>query len=151
LHIAGEQGAAETQALYRSYGITAAVRPFVDDLPKSISRARLVICRAGGSTLAELAAAGTPAVVCPFPQAADDHQRRNAASFAAAGACLVVDEQQPGGAFCEQLTGAVNLLANDPQQWSRCSAAMASLARPYAAKEIAELILERLKGRRCAG
>jgi UDP-N-acetylglucosamine--N-acetylmuramyl-(pentapeptide) pyrophosphoryl-undecaprenol N-acetylglucosamine transferase len=151
LHIAGEQGAAETQALYQSHGITAAVRPFVDDLPKAMSRARLVICRAGGSTLAELAAAGTPAIVCPFPQAADDHQRRNAASFAAAGACLVVDEQQSGDAFCEQLAGAVNLLANDPQQWSRCSAAMAALARPHAARDIAELILERLKGRRCAG
>ncbi|HVW38141.1 MAG TPA: UDP-N-acetylglucosamine--N-acetylmuramyl-(pentapeptide) pyrophosphoryl-undecaprenol N-acetylglucosamine transferase [Pirellulales bacterium] len=151
LHVAGEEGVAETQALYRSHGMTAAVRPFVDDLPKTISRARLVICRAGGSTLAELAAAGTPAVVCPFPQAADDHQRRNAASFAAAGACLVVDEQQPGGAFCEQLAGAVNLLANDLEQWSRCSAAMATLARPHAARDIAELILERLKGRRCAG
>jgi UDP-N-acetylglucosamine--N-acetylmuramyl-(pentapeptide) pyrophosphoryl-undecaprenol N-acetylglucosamine transferase len=150
LHVAGEQGLAETQALYRSHSLKAVVRPFVEDLPHALSTASLAICRAGGSTLAELAVAGTPAVVCPFPQAADDHQRRNAASFAAAGACLVVDEQQPSEAFPERLAAAMNLLANDQEQWRRFSAAMCSLARPHAARHAAELILERLEQRRCA-
>ena len=150
LHLAGEQGLAETQALYQSLGLPATVQPFVDQLPQALARSRLAICRAGGSTLAELAAAGTPAVVCPYPQAADDHQRRNAASFAAAGACLVVDEQWPGEAFPQRLAGAANLMTSDEELWSRCSAAMHSLARGDAASQVAGLILARAQARRCA-
>ncbi|HUY90506.1 MAG TPA: UDP-N-acetylglucosamine--N-acetylmuramyl-(pentapeptide) pyrophosphoryl-undecaprenol N-acetylglucosamine transferase [Pirellulales bacterium] len=146
VHLAGEQGLAETKAIYQSLGLHATVQPFIDDLPQALARSMLAICRAGGSTLAELAVAGTPAVVCPFPQAADDHQRRNAASFAAAGACLVVDEQQPSESFSDRLAGAATLLTSDEQLWSRCSAAMGSRARPDAARRVAELILDRAAG-----
>lgn len=150
LHLAGEQGLAETQAHYQSLGVPATVQPFIENLPQALACSRLAICRAGGSTLAELALAGTPAVVCPYPQAADDHQRRNAASFAAAGACLVVDEQLPGETFSERLAGAASLMTNDEEVWSRFAAAMRSLARGDAARRVAELILERAEQRRCA-
>ena len=51
---------------------------FIDDMPAFFARADLVLCRSGASTVAEIAAAGKPAIFVPFPRAADDHQRRNA-------------------------------------------------------------------------
>ena len=145
LHQTGQTGAVETQRLYESLGLEAKVVPFIADLPQALARCRLALCRAGGSTLAELAITGTPAVLCPLPHAADDHQRKNAASFAAAAACLVVDEQRPAGSFSERLAGAIALLANDQALWRQSSAAMLQLARPLAARQIAELILERVR------
>ena len=59
---------------------------FFTDVPDRLARAQLVICRAGASTIAELAAAGRPALLVPYPYAADDHQAANARAFAAAGA-----------------------------------------------------------------
>jgi UDP-N-acetylglucosamine--N-acetylmuramyl-(pentapeptide) pyrophosphoryl-undecaprenol N-acetylglucosamine transferase len=143
VHQAGPAEAAETQSLYEACGLRATVVPFIDDLPATLASSRLAICRAGGSTLAELAAAGTPAILCPYPQAADDHQRRNAASYAAAGACFVVDEQDPPGSFSERLSVAVTRLATDQELWRQLAAALLRLARPLAARHIAELILER--------
>ena len=59
-----------------------------------MAAADLVICRAGATTLAELAAAGRPAVLIPFPGATDDHQRRNAEVLAGAGAAVLMDERE---------------------------------------------------------
>lgn len=150
VHQSGADEAAETQARYQACGLQAAVAPFIDDLPHALRQTKLVICRAGGSTLAELAVAGTPAIVCPYLHAADDHQRRNAASLAAAGACLVVDEQFPPGDFSQRLTSAVNLLTSDEELWRQFSSAMLRIAHPDAARQIAELILDRAGLRHCA-
>lgn len=150
LHQAGSEEAAKTQSRYESCGLQATVKPFIDDLPRELARSKLVICRAGGSTLAELAVAGTPAILCPYPEAADDHQRRNAASFAAAGACLVVDEQSPANSFTERLASAFKQLASDQDLGQRFSAAMLRIAHPHAARQIAQLILDRTSGRQCA-
>lgn len=150
LHQAGSEETAETQARYESYGLKATVKPFIEHLPRLLARSRLVICRAGGTTLAELAAAGTPAVLCPYPQAADDHQRRNAASFAGAGACLVVDEQHPPDSLSERLADAVKRLATDEELWQRFSESLLRIAHPDAARTIAELIIDRASGRKCA-
>jgi UDP-N-acetylglucosamine--N-acetylmuramyl-(pentapeptide) pyrophosphoryl-undecaprenol N-acetylglucosamine transferase len=148
VHQAGHAETAETQSLYEACGQRATVVPFIDDLPAALASSRLAICRAGGSTLAELAAAGTPAILCPYPQAADDHQRRNAASYAAAGACLVVDEQDSSGLFSDRLSAAVTRLATDQERWRLLSVALFRLARPLAAQHIAELILEQAVPRR---
>ena len=69
------------EALYEQLQIEAEVVAFVPQLPQVLANASLVVCRAGGSTLAELAAAGVPSILCPYPFAADDHQRRNAEIF----------------------------------------------------------------------
>ena len=61
------------------------MRPYIDDMVTEFARAHLVVCRAGATTGAELAAAGKAAVMVPFPLAADDHQRRNAEAVEAAG------------------------------------------------------------------
>ncbi|HMA49423.1 MAG TPA: undecaprenyldiphospho-muramoylpentapeptide beta-N-acetylglucosaminyltransferase [Magnetospirillaceae bacterium] len=72
--------------LYHHHGIAADLRPFFDDIPARLAEAHLVICRSGASTVAELAAAGRPAVLIPYPHAIDDHQTANAAAFARRGA-----------------------------------------------------------------
>ena len=70
-----------------------AVRPYLHDMTDAYAAADLVLARAGASTLGELAATGKPAVLVPYPHAADDHQRANAESVAAAGAAVVADDR----------------------------------------------------------
>ena len=99
-----------------------------------LSRAELVICRGGGTTLAELAAAGVPAIVCPFIRAADDHQRRNAEVFAAAGACHLVGARSSSEPLSVQLSVALSELLDDVRQRPAMAAAMLGLARPAASE-----------------
>jgi UDP-N-acetylglucosamine--N-acetylmuramyl-(pentapeptide) pyrophosphoryl-undecaprenol N-acetylglucosamine transferase len=78
IHQTGEREYNEVQAAYAGTAISAEVHKFIDDMPAFFARADLVLCRSGASTVAEIAAAGKPAIFVPFPRAADDHQRRNA-------------------------------------------------------------------------
>jgi UDP-N-acetylglucosamine--N-acetylmuramyl-(pentapeptide) pyrophosphoryl-undecaprenol N-acetylglucosamine transferase len=139
VHQSGEMDAEGTRARYRSCGAAAEVVPFIDDMPGLLARAGLAICRAGGTTLAELAVTGTPALACPYPHATDDHQRRNALEFAAAGACIVVDQGETNDS---RFGAVVSTLIADAVQRERMSRAMRSLARPESAGRIAELVLE---------
>jgi UDP-N-acetylglucosamine--N-acetylmuramyl-(pentapeptide) pyrophosphoryl-undecaprenol N-acetylglucosamine transferase len=92
LHQTGRSGLEETQQAYRSRGIEADVRPFIDDMASAYGWADLAVCRSGALTVAELAAAGVPAVLVPFPAAVDDHQTRNAAFAVRAGAAKLMPE-----------------------------------------------------------
>jgi UDP-N-acetylglucosamine--N-acetylmuramyl-(pentapeptide) pyrophosphoryl-undecaprenol N-acetylglucosamine transferase len=96
----------------------------------------LVICRSGASTVAEIAAAGKPAIFVPFPRAADDHQRVNAKALERAGAAVVVEESKLDGVW---LVETVAALLGDPARLQRMSAAARSLAHPNAARDIAAL------------
>jgi UDP-N-acetylglucosamine--N-acetylmuramyl-(pentapeptide) pyrophosphoryl-undecaprenol N-acetylglucosamine transferase len=98
-------------------------------------RASLVVARAGALTLAELAIAGRPAILIPLPTAADDHQSKNAARFARAGAAIVLNQQTVTGVQLAQLLG--DLLADSGRRQAM-AAAMRSLARPMAAAEIVD-------------
>lgn len=77
---------------YRNTGVKAEVRNFIDDIPPYFSRSDLVISRAGACSLAEITVAGKPAILIPFPQASDDHQRQNARSLEIQGAAIVLDQ-----------------------------------------------------------
>ena len=66
-------------------------------LPRCWPRPTRAVCRAGGTTLAELAVSGVPAVLVPYPYAADDHQRKNAEVYTSAGACLLLDQREVTG------------------------------------------------------
>jgi UDP-N-acetylglucosamine--N-acetylmuramyl-(pentapeptide) pyrophosphoryl-undecaprenol N-acetylglucosamine transferase len=79
------------------------VRPFIDDMATEYHRASLVVARAGALTLAELAIAGRPTILIPLPTAADDHQSKNAARFAQAGAAIVLNQRTSTGAELAQL------------------------------------------------
>ena len=98
------------------------------------------MCRAGATTLAEVAAAGRPAVLVPFGRAANDHQRRNAAVMEAAGAAEVIDERELSGAT---LAARIVALASDGERRTALAAASRSLARPDAAATVVDR-MERL-------
>lgn len=92
LHQTGSRGVDETAASYRSRGIEADVRAFIDDMAGAYGWADLAVCRAGALTVAELAAAGVPAILVPFPAAVDDHQTRNAEYVVRVGAAVLLPE-----------------------------------------------------------
>jgi UDP-N-acetylglucosamine--N-acetylmuramyl-(pentapeptide) pyrophosphoryl-undecaprenol N-acetylglucosamine transferase len=83
---------AAVSEIYRGGEIAAEVKSFFDDVPERLVRAHLVICRAGASTVAELAAVGRPALLIPYPFATDDHQTANADALSDAGGAWVIPQ-----------------------------------------------------------
>ena len=138
-HQTGERDLAMVQAGYRSAGLDADVEPFLYAMDREMKRADLVVSRAGSTTLAELAAAGRPALLVPLPTATDDHQRRNAEVVAAAGAADVLDQRTLTG---ELLAERISALVSDRARLDRMSKAARTLARPDAANVIVDRVLE---------
>jgi UDP-N-acetylglucosamine--N-acetylmuramyl-(pentapeptide) pyrophosphoryl-undecaprenol N-acetylglucosamine transferase len=142
LHQTGERDYNDALAAYRSLGESAEVSKFIDDMPGAFARADLVVCRSGASTVAEIAAAGKPAVFVPFPRAADDHQRVNAEALARHGAAVVVEESKLEGVWLAETIAA---LLQDPHRLKQMSQAARQLAHPNAARDIA-LMAARVAG-----
>lgn len=94
LHQTGQPGLEDTANAYRNRGLTADVRPFVEDMAGAYGWADLAVCRAGALTIAELSAAGMPAILIPFPAAVDDHQTRNAEYLVSVGAAVLLPESE---------------------------------------------------------
>lgn len=94
IHQSGERHLAQAQSMYRKYGVEADVRAFIDDMAEAYAWADLVICRAGALTVAELCAAGLPAIFVPFAAAVDDHQTLNARFLVQAGAGISIPEAE---------------------------------------------------------
>jgi UDP-N-acetylglucosamine--N-acetylmuramyl-(pentapeptide) pyrophosphoryl-undecaprenol N-acetylglucosamine transferase len=117
-------------------GESAEVFKFIEDMPSAFARADLVVCRSGASTVAEIAAAGKPAVFVPFPRAADDHQRVNAEALAKHGAAVVVEESKLEGVWLAETIAA---LLGDPPRLEQMSEAARALAHPNAASDIAAM------------
>jgi UDP-N-acetylglucosamine--N-acetylmuramyl-(pentapeptide) pyrophosphoryl-undecaprenol N-acetylglucosamine transferase len=140
IHQSRQDGVARTRERYRVAGLNAAVVAWISDLPDVLRRADLVICRAGGTTLAELAVCGVPAIVVPYPHAAADHQRCNAEVFQAAGACRVVEEETFRGTLTDRLRNELENLGHDDDVRREMSRAMSQLARPEAAWAVADVI-----------
>lgn len=130
------------RAAYAGTGIPVELSPFFTDIPRRLATAHLVVARAGASTLAELACAGRPSVLVPLPSAIDDHQAANARALAAAGAARVVPQPSLDagtlGAILAEWLGA-------PDALDRAARAAASLARPQAARDLADLVLTLLR------
>lgn len=142
LHQTGPADVASTQERYRSLGLKATVAPFFTDLPHLLAATELAISRAGGTTLAELAAAGVPAILVPYPYAANNHQRLNADAFAATRGSLVLDDRDAPGQLGTRLIPLLTDLLDDPPRRAAMSQAMQRLARPEAARDVAERIVE---------
>ena len=123
----------------QSAGIRTRVQPFFSDMPSLLEQADLAICRAGAGTLFELAAKGVPAILIPYPYAADDHQTHNARSMADHGAALVMTDRELSS---DVLYQTVMDLISDSSQLNRMAKAMAQLAKPDAADQIAAYILQ---------
>ena len=140
VHQSGEADLIATRQLYGKLGIEASVAAFLHDLPDVLSASQLAVCRAGGTTLAELAAAGLPAILIPYPHAAANHQRVNAETFSSAGGAAMVDERNVPGRLDDGLAEALTALAGDADRRAKMSAAMRSLAYPEAAANVAALV-----------
>jgi UDP-N-acetylglucosamine--N-acetylmuramyl-(pentapeptide) pyrophosphoryl-undecaprenol N-acetylglucosamine transferase len=136
IHQTGERDYNDALAAYASLGDSAEVFKFIEDMPAAFARADLVVCRSGASTVAEITAAGKPAIFVPFPRAADDHQRVNAEALAASGAAVVVEESKLEGVW---LAETVVSLVGDPRRLQAMSEAARGLAHPDAARDIAAM------------
>jgi UDP-N-acetylglucosamine--N-acetylmuramyl-(pentapeptide) pyrophosphoryl-undecaprenol N-acetylglucosamine transferase len=139
IHQTGEREYNEVQAAYAGINVSSEVHKFIDDMPSFFARADLVLCRSGASTVAEIAAAGKPAIFVPFPRAADDHQRRNAEAMEQANAAVVLEETRLDEVW---LVDTIETLIEDPARLKKMGDATCAMAHPDAAKEIAELAAE---------
>ncbi|HVC22847.1 MAG TPA: UDP-N-acetylglucosamine--N-acetylmuramyl-(pentapeptide) pyrophosphoryl-undecaprenol N-acetylglucosamine transferase [Candidatus Dormibacteraeota bacterium] len=113
--------------------------PFVTDVAERLAAASLVVMRAGGSSLAEVACLGRPMVLVPYPHASE-HQSANAEPFEAAGAALLISDPDLTPELLEE---AVLRVLGDPQRWATMARASSSMARPQAAQDVA-LLLQQL-------
>lgn len=139
LHQCGARHVESTTAAYVASGADSArwqVCPFFDDMPARFATAHLVLARSGASTVAELAAAGKPALLVPFAAAADQHQRRNAEAMVSAGAAVMLQETEldEPGKLLSELAG----LLQDPGRLQAMSKAARTQAHPAAAEHIAD-------------
>ena len=146
-HQTGERDLDLVRAAYQRAGLEARVEAYIYEIDREMKAAAVVIARAGATTLAELAASGTPAILVPLPNATDDHQRKNADVVAGAGAAVVIDERGLNG---DTLAAAISSLVSDAQRRREMSVAARQLARPDAAQRIADRV-EQLAPRRRSG
>ena len=145
VHQTGERDLVRTGHLYRKLGIDAIVVPFIENMPLVLRASHLAISRAGGTTLAELAASGVPAILLPYPKATDDHQRKNADLFSRAGACKTLDQRELVGRLDDHLAQAVVALTTGHPQRVRMAHAMTQLAKPEATRRVARAIARLLE------
>jgi UDP-N-acetylglucosamine--N-acetylmuramyl-(pentapeptide) pyrophosphoryl-undecaprenol N-acetylglucosamine transferase len=138
VHIFHQTGAADrerVQAAYAGAGLDAEVVDFERDMPRRYSESDLALCRAGGLTVGELTMAGLPALLVPYPFAADDHQTANARALVEAGAARLLPSRPLTGADVAQ---SLEALLASPETLRAMSAAASKLARPDAAERIVE-------------
>jgi UDP-N-acetylglucosamine--N-acetylmuramyl-(pentapeptide) pyrophosphoryl-undecaprenol N-acetylglucosamine transferase len=130
------------RARYAKLGIPAELLTYIEDMPDRLGDAHLVIARAGASTIAELTAAGRPAILVPLPSATDDHQTVNAREMADAGGARMImqDEFTPA-----TLAAQVEAIASDPQALANAAGRALSVGRPHATRDLADLV-ERIAG-----
>jgi UDP-N-acetylglucosamine--N-acetylmuramyl-(pentapeptide) pyrophosphoryl-undecaprenol N-acetylglucosamine transferase len=133
LHVSGERDHPSLAGRVRREGYV--LLPAVEDFGAALSAVDLAVSRAGGSVW-ELAAAGVPAILVPYPHATADHQTKNARHFERAGAAVVVPETELG-----RVPELARSLLGDPARLAALRESMLHLARPHAAEEIAEELI----------
>ncbi|MEO1193476.1 MAG: undecaprenyldiphospho-muramoylpentapeptide beta-N-acetylglucosaminyltransferase [Pseudomonadota bacterium] len=132
---------------YRDLQITATLAPFFADLPDHLAAAQLLIGRSGASTLFELAMAGRPGLLIPYPHAADNHQQANAEVFCAAGGGWLLPE---AGLTAEALAERLQSLFENPALLTEAAAKARAFATPDAAERLADLTLALAEGKEAA-
>ncbi len=145
VHQTGSRDFEEIRTEFAKSGLTGSVVPFISDMPEAFAQADLVICRSGAGTVSELAAAGRPSILVPFPFAADDHQTRNAEAFQRGGAARLVRDAEFSG---EKLFESVSEIAAGSFSLEKMAAAARQFAKPGAARRAADILEEaaRAKG-----
>ena len=140
VHQTGERDAEEVRRHYQEQNVASVVSPFFGDLVEWYRQANVVVSRAGATSLAELACAGCPAVLIPYPNSLGNHQWFNAQIYASSGAARVVEQQSDPSATSAALTAELTPLLANIDQRDRMSRAMRVLAKPRAARSVAERI-----------
>lgn len=130
------------RAQYADLGIPAELLTYIEDMPEKLADAHLFIGRAGASTIAELTAAGRPAILIPYPAATDDHQTANAREMTDAGGARTI---QQSSFTPEVLARQIEAMAADPVALNNAASRALSVGRPHAARDLADLV-ERVGG-----
>lgn len=136
VHQTGERDYNDAAAAYAGLGDSIKAYKFIDDMPGFFGRADFLLCRSGASTVAEVTAAGKPAIFVPFPRAADDHQKRNAEALERAGAAVMLEESRLNR---DTLVETVTSLLSDRPRLARMGEAARKLSHPGAASDIATM------------
>ena len=136
-HQAGAAHHDAVRSRYRERGVAANVTAFIDDMAGRYAETDLIICRAGASTIAELAAAGVASVLVPYPHAVDDHQTANARFLAERGAALLIPQSE---LTPQRLAGALSEL--DRARLLAMAQAARAAGKPEATRAVAEVCVE---------
>jgi UDP-N-acetylglucosamine--N-acetylmuramyl-(pentapeptide) pyrophosphoryl-undecaprenol N-acetylglucosamine transferase len=131
------------RARYAALNIPAELLTYIEDMPDRIGDSHLVIARAGASTIAELTAAGRPAILVPLPIATDDHQTANAREMVKAGGARMIAQSDFTPAA---LATQIKVIASDPQALANAAGRALSIGRPHATRDLANLV-ERIANR----
>jgi UDP-N-acetylglucosamine--N-acetylmuramyl-(pentapeptide) pyrophosphoryl-undecaprenol N-acetylglucosamine transferase len=127
----------EVRARYAALGIPADLATYIQDMPDKLAWTHLVIARAGASTIAELTAAGRPAILIPLPSATDDHQTANAREMAKAGGARMISQKS----FTPvELAKQMQKLGLEPAALANAAARARAVGRPQAASDLADLV-----------
>jgi UDP-N-acetylglucosamine--N-acetylmuramyl-(pentapeptide) pyrophosphoryl-undecaprenol N-acetylglucosamine transferase len=137
IHQAGRQHADSLRAAYAVAGVQASVHAFIDDMAAAYSEADLVVCRAGATTVAELAAVGVASALVPFPYAVDDHQTVNARFLADAAAAVLIPQSELSAERLAKLVSGF-----DRKRLCEMGARARSLGRPGATEAVARACVE---------
>ncbi len=139
VHQTGEADYETVRSAYAEQGVEGEVRPFIDKMSEALGAAHLVVSRAGASAVAELAAAGRPSLLIPFPAATGQHQLFNARELERAGAAWVLEEKE---ATPERFSHLLLDLMRDSARLQEMGRRARALAHPGAAQQIAQMIVE---------
>ncbi len=138
-HQTGEGGLDAVRTGYAEAGCEADIRPYIANMVEEFEKADIIVCRAGATTCAEVAAAGRASIMIPLPGAADDHQRKNAEAMQKHGAVSVILQSDLTG---ERLAAKLTELLHAPNKLAEMSTAARKMAKPDAAKATVDIIEE---------
>jgi UDP-N-acetylglucosamine--N-acetylmuramyl-(pentapeptide) pyrophosphoryl-undecaprenol N-acetylglucosamine transferase len=140
LHLTGPNDFEQVRSAYSSLGMTAVVKPFMAEMDLALGVATAAVSRAGASSLAEFAALRLPALLVPFPAAADNHQFFNARIYAMSGAARLLEQRD---STPEKVAAILAELVEDGSTRSKMNAALGLWHEPNSAERIASNILRR--------
>jgi UDP-N-acetylglucosamine--N-acetylmuramyl-(pentapeptide) pyrophosphoryl-undecaprenol N-acetylglucosamine transferase len=141
IHLTGPGADEAVRAAYEKAGVPAHVAPFCHDMGSAYRAADFAIARSGAASLAELAQAGLPSVLIPYPFAAENHQFHNAEIFSKRGAAILISQSNLSA---DSLMKALRWFLDDPQAIPTMSAAATKLAPSQAAEHVADAMLSQL-------
>ena len=137
IHQTGEKDFERVKQAYATHGISARVEKFIDRMVEAYAEASLLVCRAGSSTLSEVATVGRAALFVPLPTAADQHQELNARVFSEAGAGFLVSQNATTG---QQFAERIKSLMKNEEELVRVEKEVQKFAMPGASEKLAEAL-----------